>query len=1011
MSKKIIVGDTNLIAFKRMLKEIDATQDSILVVPDKFSLNAELMLLQAKNLTSNFNVRVFSLTKLASEILKDKISDRKIIDKNISIMIVSSIISDNLEKFKFFKEIKDINKFAEDIFSIISQFITSKVDKTNEILDENLRDKFYDLMLIKDEYLKRTANYLVDASCKFDLFFDEIKNSSYIKNSNVYFGMFLSLTEQTKEIIKEICQFAKSFCFSIGKSENRVNNNEIFDFLKSTFKDAEITKVEQTSEFKKFILSNFFTNRKDKFETKAVKVYETKTVDDEILNLCNNISFDIKINGLRFSDIGIIVPNINSYSQKITKAFENYNISYFLDSSIALSSTSYAKFILLFIKTLNHFDIKDLITLVKSSYINIDENDKLDFERFVLKFDIKDIFNTKFYTKDEFFGGFSRVFDNVMKKLLEFKVQTKDFTVKDFFANFNKLLNEFGVKEKLNEKIDTLREIDKIKYRQVSQVEAKTDECFKSIEDFCEDFSLNKIYYYLSLCFDNTSISLPLASVDAVFVGDYENSFYKSYKKIYVLSMDSKSFPSLMKDTNIFSDAELSKLEKDKIIYPKLADTNKLNYYKAFESLLSFEDELVLSYSITDDEGNKNFPSLFLKNFLERILVHGKKLTPFKISKELLFELSPQEYINILPFKFASKRDLIKEYFSAPQNQKKILKNLLEKNLQFSFCEEKIDKITPSLIEKNIFSSSSLENYFTCPNKFLFNDVLKLKPFEKNEFNPLVIGNIVHLALKEFGEKLKKGDVDEKTKKEIVDNIFRRKEFQKVFFVKNAKILIENLKKEIYRLFEFVQKEQIFSNFKMAKLEFEFLEEIDNFKLKGFVDRIDESKDEFIIIDYKTGNTKIDFKDIVLTKKIQLILYSIVLEKILNKPCAGVYYLTITDDYSKEKKRNIYLNGITVLENNNLKNLDTSCEEKSQFFDFKEKYNLKRSEFKNLQNYVLEKIKEAVNKIKCGEFTSSPQKMKDLSSCDYCNYKEICFEKNERKVEYNEKILREILDD
>ena len=30
MSKKIIVGDTNLIAFKRMLKEIDATQKSYL---------------------------------------------------------------------------------------------------------------------------------------------------------------------------------------------------------------------------------------------------------------------------------------------------------------------------------------------------------------------------------------------------------------------------------------------------------------------------------------------------------------------------------------------------------------------------------------------------------------------------------------------------------------------------------------------------------------------------------------------------------------------------------------------------------------------------------------------------------------------------------------------------------------------------------------------------------------------------------------------------------------------
>ena len=61
----------------------------------------------------------------------------------------------------------------------------------------------------------------------YTLFLNEIKNSEIIKKSNFYFGMFNSLTTQGKNIIKEICKYAKSVSFACAKTQSRVNNNEI----------------------------------------------------------------------------------------------------------------------------------------------------------------------------------------------------------------------------------------------------------------------------------------------------------------------------------------------------------------------------------------------------------------------------------------------------------------------------------------------------------------------------------------------------------------------------------------------------------------------------------------------------------------------------------------------------------------------------------------------------------------------------------------------------------------
>ena len=123
-----------------------------------------------------------------------------------------------------------------------------------------------------------------------------------------------------------------------------------------------------------------------------------------------------------------------------------------------------------------------------------------------------------------------------------------------------------------------------LKYKQFKQIEEKIFNIEKNIcEYYKEEFSLAKVLNFLTLCYEATALSVPATSVDSIFVGDYQNSYYKPNKKLYVVGANSENFPALKQDAGLFSDLELENLETDLKIQPKIKDANRLSFYKALQ--------------------------------------------------------------------------------------------------------------------------------------------------------------------------------------------------------------------------------------------------------------------------------------------------------------------------------------------------------------------------------------------------------------------------------------------
>lgn len=1012
MKNTIFVDDINIFAFKNMLKNIDDSESNIIIVPDKFSLNAEQLFFEEKNISVNFNTRIFSLTKFASNILEEILLDKKIIDKSQSLLILSSIIKDNISNFKYFKNIKDINSFTEDIFNSLSQLLSSDFEKEKEELPINLKNKFDDIKLILNLYKQSYNKNLVDSSFKFDLFLNEIKNSNLIRKTNFYFGMFNNLTMQVKKIIKEIYKFSKSCSFSCSYSKNRVNNNEIFEFFKKIDKNLEIKFNNSLRGYSKFINDEFFTRNNKKFTLKndEIKIFESETIDDEISNLCYQIKKDILVDNLRFKDICVSLNSLDVYKEKIKTKFDEFNFNYFCDETEVLSNFSYPKFLVKLLNSLNKFNLNNIINLVDDFYVDIPTNKKNNFKNFLFKYNIIDVNKLneyKLFSDDENYEDFLFVKNFVIDKIIKIKDKNIE-NVYDFFNILDDLIKEFNSVAKLEEKIEYFKNVDIKKYKQYSQIKEKLDDIKQKLTEFyTEDFDLSRFIYFFNICLENTTISLASTTVDCIFVGDSVNSYFKTYKKIYVLGMDSKKFPLIQNSNGLLKDDELKKLETTEIS-PKIEDINRLNYYKSLSILLSSEKNLVLSYSSSSDDGSKNFPSIFIKNFCKNFNDNEKDFTPLKINNETLNLLKKDEILNIIPFKFSNIQNIERQSLVSCGKTKEVLEDILKhKNIVFNYDKTE-NLIDLEYFQDRVYSSSSLEDYFACSYKYFYKNILKLKKTEQLNLDGRVVGNIVHNCCFMLGKYLiENKQITKEIKEQIYASVLNKNEYEFLQIYKDKKYILYNLKNEIFKLFDFIISQQKISEFKISKVEHLFKTNMNGINFKGFIDRIDETDDEFIIIDYKTGKTTINYEEIILNKKIQLILYAKILEKLINKKCAGVFYLTINDDYSSKENKNINFNGIVVKSDNNLEKLGVN----SGLFNIDDKYILSPTEFENLKEYVFNNIIQAVDKIKKGEREENPISANGKSCCEYCEFLEICKNKQEKIIKFDKEKLKEILDD
>ncbi len=325
-------------------------------------------------------------------------------------------------------------------------------------------------------------------------------------------------------------------------------------------------------------------------------------------------------------------------------------------------------------------------------------------------------------------------------------------------------------------------------------------------------------------------------------------------------------------------------------------------------------------------------------------------------------------------------------------------------------------RTTDLLISSNVnLSQTSIKTFLECRFHYLLKHLLKLEKFDTTYY--LFYGNIVHhlLELTSKNQEFNYESVFEKFKKDFpVGELYKYGLF--------TKILEERLNRILTILPNVTFHDEI-SPF-LAEEQISFTATKDNrFKIIGKIDQIymyrHETVKHIIIVDYKTGDTSYKYEDTIALKQIQLLMYYYLF---LNKynpdefEINGLYYQQVhlkrqtKEEVTKGSQKSFAYDGISILDDmvsktiaNNaaiigLKPNDSGFKENNRLFT--------KEQMVELQTKLSEQIDQIIQLIDQGEFSINPYSVnpgKTISeSCEYCPFKNICFNANRTATPFDE---------
>lgn len=990
MKVKVVTGATIYESAKNVIKSIDKQDLNtpyFIVVPDRFTLQAEKMLFDTLEISSTFNINVVGLSSLASKTFVEE--NEKRFTALDGLILIKKILTEKKNELKYFK--KDNSTLCEEIFKTIQQIKSSSLKPTDITFKNarpNLANKLHDIKLIFEQYEIET-NGRLDDNDYFEEFALKIERDKLFADSVFIFAGFDSFTATNLLILKALSKTVKEIRFALPKSESLTNayiyEGDILNKLKKLANENGLeievdSPILDVNKERAELIKNLFGFGDNKGEKgDFLFVANSNTMKEEVSFVAKSIKKAV-YDGARFNDFMIICSDLESYANDIKTVFQNYKINAYIDISEKLSHTLIARTVKsIFDLSRKGFLKEDLLNVLSSQLIEIEDRENLI--AFVNEKNIAGKYKTSKYLLEK--AGILNIAFSIKEKD---SYESYADIIKETLSLLKDKHNDFVEKE---EQANLIQEASFEK-----QAFTFMEEVSESIKSIKGGVSLKDFLSIFLTALDGKEISSLPSFCDQVFIGDASSSFFSKTKFVFVLGANAGKMPRNSNDDGLFSDNEIMSSCFARVLEPTIRMINKRNRFKLFSAIAQAEERLVVSYLNFNEEGQKQERAQCVQSLMN------------------IFNYSEKEIIStnaIMP----KNLDSLKFCLGTESESKKFLINLKGLNnkyypaLQLQFLKEsgvRNNKISVDLAQKTMLKDGSIkvtqiEAFYDCPFKHFVSYALKPVIKQKAEIKPNQIGTIMHNLLEAFVSKFA-NRLSQLSTKEIEEflqgNIKKFIKQDDVEFIENREIFEKEICLNAKTLCERVVYESKFSKFKPTYLEKRINNlRLDNVRVSGIVDRVDVYEDGFRIIDYKTGSIKESvLSSLYYGKKLQLFLYGKAIEEELGLNFKGAFYFDAKVSYSSNNPT--ILKGIYQPTQKNIFDMDSRLEDdllcsdivsagKKKNGDFNSA-TLSQPELKKLTTYSAEIAEKSVKQIKEGKIDPSPCQ----NSCKYCEYKAIC---------------------
>lgn len=998
MSLSLIVGSSgsgkSTSIYSRIIKEAMANKDKnyLVIVPEQYTMSTQRLLVAMHPNKCIMNIDVLSFNRLAYRVFEELGAEvHSVLDDTGKSLVIRKLVNSHLEEITTLRRNITRVSYITQVKSLISEMTQYNIspDRLKDMINsptmsESFKRKATDLLVIYEAFLDFIQGKYVTTESILSTLNSMLDSSEIVTNSTVVLDGFTGFTPIQYELVEHMLRICDEVAVTITADEETPlfklqSEDELFamscEFATKMNKIAKMAKVEinepvyisddngwlSQNETLKHFERNIFRNKMNIFggEKAEDTIFMTslKNPRDELKYVAITINRLVR-QGMRYKDIAVVAPNMESYRYLLPGIWSDYNIPYFIDAKTEILFHPLSEAIdALFDIFDRDFRREDVFRFLRSGLTDL-TNDEIDYlENYVYACGIKGkrkylhpfAIRSNSYCEDEDLIRVNEIRNKFINPFEQFEASIKkEASVRDIATALYNFLQSFNVEEKINLRRDYFEEqSNAVKAKEYNQIYPVIMDILDKMVSILGDeiIDLKEFHDIYSAGLSSASIGVIPPANDSVILGDIERTRLSNIKVLFCIGASDDAIPKKIENGGI-----LSQLEREQLLEQgfELAPSDRQKSFRQrfylYLMLTKPNQRLYLTMPRVGGDGKSVNPS-YLVELISKMFpgVKLKEIENFTTEDRLLSKRGAINYLVDLINKCAVSG--IEELDSTEQ---KLLQDLiawakdedsvdLDSLLSAAFFEHQKETVSDDIMlainetfnedETVSGSVSKFEQYNECAYKYFLNYVMRLKEREEFELSSFDMGNFYHKAIQLYSENLK---ADEKKWREVTKDEQEQyigaaisqtfETMPKVATLEDStqKYIVETMKDTLRHTVNIITTQVSRGSFEPElfeqKIKAEIIDDESNEKvaeMKGTVDRIDltDSDDRAVrIIDYKSSEHKLDLSECYYGLSLQLPLYMrVVLDKLKERypsvavhPSAMLYYEMANDFVDKD---------------------------------------------------------------------------------------------------------------
>lgn len=588
--------------------------------------------------------------------------------------------------------------------------------------------------------------------------------------------------------------------------------------------------------------------------------------------------------------------------------------------------------------------------------------------------------------------------------------------------------------------------------KEYAQVFSQVEEIFARAEELLagDRLSVKEFREILETGFSEAKVGLVPPGRDQVVVGDIERTRLQDIKVLFFLGVNEGVIPPAQDGSGILSDGDREFfLDKEIALAPTERQLLYTAEYYLYLNMTKPASDLYVSYADKDAEGKELRPSYLIAKLYA---MFPSLLEEGEVRQDDVFSVLGTD---------GGKRALIRAMKKYREEGTidftGLMRLLMEQGEDVTALTEQVfyraanQQLRPEQVQ-HLYgevlrgSVTRLERYAQCALGFFLEYGMKLEEREEYRLSMPELGSMFHEALELFSKKIKEDQKQwSKLTAEEEQYYAEIATAQAVAAYKNEKLqeddnrtayMIDRVQKTVLRTVDTIRQQLQYTCLMPEHFEADFHYEAEGLSFRGKIDRIDLYEDEencyVKIMDYKSGNMKLDLNKVYHGLQLQLGLYldAVIAELEKEKPgkaivpAAMLYYRIFnplverSDNPGEDIVKELRPDGLLNMDKQVLKRLDfellPETEDGTVSYDaesgLQPKVNAKylpvrtkadgelypsaalatEENIGQMRKHLKQLVSGFKDEIRNGNAKANPYSYQKENACEYCKYKPVC---------------------